>query len=182
MLIRYFPCANRCFDLCFSVALAGGSGICAQLWKYVFRPEGVIHAALDLLRSCPSCSEDDCYVGGCPACIQAGECMKFNDFLCKESAFMIGQHLLKRLEKTELYKTNMEENKGKRDPIENSDPDGRKRKSDSETSSSPRRRRRQRAMRVAKDIESAQRRQTVVGRPSWPMDGSDGPPRHQQEA
>jgi hypothetical protein len=58
---------------------------------------------------------------------------------------------------------------------------GRKRSSDLEAVS-PRRKRRQRALRVAKDIEGARRRQTVVGRPSWPMDQSDGPARYQQEA
>ena len=40
---------------------------------------------------------------------------------------------------------------------------------------SPRRKKRQKAMRAAKDIEKAHRRQMVVGRPSWPLDRSDGP-------
>jgi ATP-dependent helicase YprA (DUF1998 family) len=127
------------------MTLAGGSGVCAQLWRHIF---------------CPSCSNDNGYVGGCPACIQVGECLKFNDFLCRKSAFVIGDHLLKRLQKTDVYKTNI-------DCLD-------RKRSNCSQMSSPRRNRRQEALRAAKDLKSAQRRQTVVGRPSWPMDHSDG--------
>ena len=89
---------------------AGGSGITAQSWKFVFQPKGLIQAAVDLLECCSSCSEDRGYDGGCPACIQAGECIKFNDFLSKSSALIIGKILLKRMEQTELYKLNKKEN------------------------------------------------------------------------
>ncbi|KAG7355412.1 DEAD/DEAH box helicase domain protein [Nitzschia inconspicua] len=186
----YSPTRIAIFD-----SRAGGSGICAELWKFVFRPRGVLHAALELLEHCPSCSEDRGYVGGCPACIQAGECIKFNDFLCKRSALTIGRHLLKRMEQTELYQANMM--KKERDDADDNGREGkhgerRKRSGGSDclagslsssSSSSPRRKRRQRQLRAAKDhLEGAQRRQTVVGRPSWPMDPSgDGPSRYEQQ-
>jgi ATP-dependent helicase YprA (DUF1998 family) len=152
------------------VTLAGGSGVCAQLWRHVFRPNGVVHAALELLKFCPSCSGDHGYVGGCPACIQVGECIKFNDFLCRKSAFAIGDHLLKQLQKTEVYKTNMNEKYQRKDEVDCSN---NRKRSDCSEVLSPRRKRRQGALRAAKDIKSAQQRQTVVGRPSWPMDHSD---------
>jgi ATP-dependent helicase YprA (DUF1998 family) len=149
----------------------------------VFKPDGLLQAALDLLSSCPSCSDDRGYTGGCPACIQAGECIKFNDFLCKSSALKIGKHLLARMQKTELYKKNEKESKEELAGVSEA--------SDSETStcekkqrekdmSSPRRKKRQRAVRAAKDIERARQRQMVVGRPSWPLDRSNGP--HHQNA
>lgn len=153
---------------------AGGSGITAQLWKSVFQPKGLIHAAIDLLECCSSCLEDRGYDGGCPACIQAGECIKFNDFLSKSSALIIGKNLLERMEQTELYKLNEKEN----DTLESN---GEKQHVTKEITS-PRTRKRQRTMRAAKDIDPARQRQMVIGRPSWPMDRSDGPPQHQQEA
>lgn len=193
--VCFFHCL-KLSHLTISLPKAGGSGICAQLWKFVFQPNGVIHAALDLLESCPSCSDDRGYVGGCPACIQAGECIKFNDFLCKRSAYVIGTHLLKRMEQTELYKANViaaaaeSEKRSAEHQQQTDNPDNEKGKrrtmSNLEVEESPRRKRRQRAMRAAKDIEGAQRRQTVVGRPGWPMDhhhhSSEGPVgRHQQQ-
>ena len=87
-------------------ARAGGSGIVAQLWQHVFKPDGIIQAAIDLLDTCSSCSDDRGYTGGCPACIQVGECIKFNDFLCKKSALVIARHMLSRIESTDLYKKN----------------------------------------------------------------------------
>jgi hypothetical protein len=101
------------FQICgrFIIHVAGGSGITAQLWKFVFQPKGLIQAAIDLLECCSSCSDNQGYDGGCPACIQAGECIKFNDFLSKSSALIIiGKNLLKRMEQTEVYKLNKNEN------------------------------------------------------------------------
>ena len=160
---------------------AGGSGITAQLWKCVFIPGGLLEAAIDLLDSCPSCSEDVGYTGGCPACIQAGECIKFNDFLCKSSALIIAKHMLQRIQKTEIYKRN-ETNQMNESSVDDASvstmPTTKK---VTEYVASPRREKRKRAMRSAMDNNSARQRQLVIGRPSWPMDISDGTPRHQQE-
>jgi hypothetical protein len=190
-------------------ARAGGSGITAQLWKCIFAPKGVVEAALDLLESCPSCSEDRGYTGGCPACIQMGECIKFNEFLCNKSGVIIARHMLQRIQQTDQYKKaaaaaarqsvilaspNMDGQETD-DDGDNNNPDfspqlsspsrsNNKRPTLQEVSSiaSPRRKKRERAMRVAKDIDSARERQMVVGRPSWPTDRTDGPPQQQQGA
>lgn len=163
---------------------AGGSGITAQLWKTIFQPKGLVQAAIDLLGTCPSCSDDVGYTGGCPACIQAGECIKFNDFLCRSSALIIAKHMLQRMEKTELYKRNLKVHMQTDEEKSSSSTKeylGKKR-TNSETFSSPRREKRKRAMRAAMDIDVAKQRQLVIGRPSWPMDRSEGVPREQQEA
>jgi DEAD/DEAH box helicase domain-containing protein len=183
-------------------ARAGGSGICSQLWKHFFIPNGLVHAAIDLLESCASCNADPGYQGGCPACIQFGECIKFNDYLCKAKGLVIGKRLLERIQKTDLYRTNdcidaetctdnnVLVNEGKSleevQPSESSSPTAtpvRSRKRDeTEVSSSPRRSARATALRTAKNMASARDRQLVIGRPSWPMDRSDGPSRDQEIA
>jgi len=146
-----------------------------------------VQAAIDLLETCPSCADDAGYTGGCPACIQAGECIKFNDFLCKSSALIIARHMLQRLEKTELYKEKVNEMlnqasaEGSRADSEVS-PNYHKERKEKDLFGSPRREKRKRAMRAAMDIDPARPRQLVIGRPSWPMDRSDGAPRQQQEA
>ncbi|VEU36400.1 unnamed protein product [Pseudo-nitzschia multistriata] len=157
---------------------AGGSGITAQLWKSIFRPNGLVEAAIDLLESCPSCVDDAGYTGGCPACIQAGECIKFNDFLCRSSGLIIARHMLRRLEKTERYKLAMEEHA--ESDVEMVEDDRKKRK-ENRPFASPRREKRRRAMRAAMDIDATKPRQLVIGRPSWPMDCCDSIPRQQQE-
>ena len=165
---------------------AGGSGITAQLWKTIFKPKGMIQAAIDLLSACPSCSDDSGYTGGCPACIQVGECIKFNDFLCRKSALIIAKHMLQRMEKTELYQNNLKaelELEESSAASEDSDPlEGTKKRTGTDAFASPRREKRKRAMRAAMDIDVGKQRQLVIGRPSWPMDRSDGVPRQQQEA
>jgi DEAD/DEAH box helicase domain-containing protein len=166
----YNPTRVTIFD-----ARAGGSGICAQLWKTIFIPKGLVEAAIGLLEDCPSCSSDKGYEGGCPACLQAGECIKFNDFLCKSSGLIIAKHLLKRLKQTRLYEMNAG-SKLEGGPKEESFKVARQ--MDARDVTSPRRKARERAMRNAKDICSARNRQVVVGRPSWPMDPSHGP-RHE---
>ncbi|KAL3923965.1 MAG: hypothetical protein SGILL_001340, partial [Bacillariaceae sp.] len=115
-----------------------------------------------------------------------GECIKFNDFLCKSSAVKIGKHLLARMQKTQTYKLNekecQEKSAGSSGPRDSdlSMPKSEKTKREHGTEvTSPRRKKRRRAMRVAKNIENARQRQTVVGRPSWPMDRADGP-NHQE--
>jgi len=168
---------------------AGGSGITAQLWKHIFVPKGLVHAAIDLLQNCSSCSEDVGYTGGCPACIQAGECIKFNDFLCKSSALIIAKHMLLRIQKTEIYKKNVEDQLNDGSCVDDENVFGAetskaesttKKRKDIKYVASPRRDKRKRAMRVAMDIDSAKQRQLVIGRPSWPMDISDGTPRQLQ--
>lgn len=47
-------------------------------------------------------------------------------------------------------------------------------KSKESSFASPRREKRKRSMRAAMDIDTAKQRQLVIGRPSWPMDRSDG--------
>lgn len=166
----YNPTRVTIFD-----ARAGGSGICAQLWKTIFIPKGLVEAAIGLLEDCPSCSSDKGYEGGCPACLQAGECIKFNDFLCKSSGLIVAKHLLKRLKQTRLYKMNAGSKLEGGSKEESSKV---ARQMDARDVTSLRRKARERAMRNAKDICSARNRQIVVGRPSWPMDPSQGP-RHE---
>lgn len=162
--------------ICIFDARAGGSGICAQLWKSVFIEKGLIEAATNLLEDCPSCSDDRGYGGGCPACLQAGECSKFNDYLCRSSGLAIARNLLKRLKSTAAYAHNAESkcsfisNETSKLPRLDRSPD----------IASPRRKARERAMRSAKDMSKANQRQVVVGRPSWPMDRSDGQKRQQE--
>jgi DEAD/DEAH box helicase domain-containing protein len=168
----YQPTRVTIFD-----ARAGGSGICAQLWKSVFIPNGLVEAAMDLLEDCPSCSADKGYDGGCPACLQAGECIKFNDYLCKSSGLRIAKHLLKRLKETETYKRNAKEDESQKVIYAGDLIAGAGSQKEIKKVTSPRRKKRERAMRTAKDISSARSRQVVVGRPSWPMDQTDGPNR-----
>jgi ATP-dependent helicase YprA (DUF1998 family) len=172
-------------------ARAGGSGICSELWKHVFIPNGLVHSAIDLLESCASCNGDRGYHGGCPACIQFGECIKFNDFLCKTKGLLIAKRLLERIQKTDLYKANCNieaaepctgneiegESLKEVQPSESSSPATavKSRTRDETDLSSPRRIARAKALRTAKNMASARDRQLVIGRPSWPMDRSNGP-------
>ena len=168
----YGPTRVTIFD-----ARAGGSGICAQLWKSVFIPNGILEAALGLLEECPSCSDDANYDGGCPACLQAGECIKFNDFLSKSSGLVIAKHMLSRLKETDAYKQNERETNSQEEACRDESDSSSKfaRITTVKDVSSPRRKKRERAMRNAQDISSARDRQVVVGRPSWPMDRSNCP-------
>mmetsp|Transcript_34013 Transcript_34013/g.82469 ORF Transcript_34013/g.82469 Transcript_34013/m.82469 type:complete len:1203 (+) Transcript_34013:185-3793(+) len=172
----YHPTRLSIFD-----ARPGGSGICAQLWKSVFIENGLIEAAINLMESCSSCSNDHGYSGGCPACLQAGECIKFNDFLCKTSGIIVGKHLLKRLKQTDVYLHNMKKKAEADADADTETPQKLARTSGSPDIASPRRKARERAMRSAKDISGASQRQTVIGRPSWPMDRSEGSSRQENE-
>ena len=165
----YHPTRVTIFD-----ARAGGSGVCAQLWKSVFIPNGLVVAAIDLLQACPSCSVDLGYGGGCPACIHAGECIKFNDYLCKWSGLIIANHLLRRIKRTDQYKKNAMELQGRENEEKREDKPLEKvaRTIDAGDVSSPRRKAREKAMKNAKDISSSRERLVVVGRVSWPMDRS----------
>lgn len=167
--------------LCIFDARAGGSGICAQLWKFLFIDNGIIEAAINLMENCSSCSDDKGYNGGCPACLQAGECIKFNDYLCKPSGLTVAKHLLKRLKQTDAYLHNKQNNEVTEDVVNPETPQKLTRTSTSPDIGSPRRKARERALRSAKDISKAGQRQVVVGRPSWPMDRSDGTSRQENE-
>ena len=154
--------------ICIFDARAGGSGICAQLWKCIFVENGIVEKAIELLETCPSCSLDSGYKGGCPACLQAGECIKFNDFLDRVSGLKIAKHLLSRLKQTSVYEDAKEE-----DTAASSSALANKKVpklQDSSDITSPRRKAREKAMRSAMDIPKANQRQVVIGRPSWPME------------
>jgi ATP-dependent helicase YprA (DUF1998 family) len=113
------------------------------------------------------CSSDAGYDSGCPACIHAPQCLKFNMYLSRSTALVIGRRMLNRLQSTELYKSNageVEENVASREAGTKSSP------SDIGT---PRRKARSKAMAHAKEMRSARDRQFVVGRPSWPMDSGN---------
>jgi len=183
----YGPTRVTLFD-----SRAGGSGICAQLWKCVFIPNGVLEKALELLLECPSCSDDRGYDGGCPACLHAGECIKFNDYLSKSSGIVIANHMIRRIQETDIYKAKVTELKTNEDHCTMDEDMNKNLSSDVDQNdiegmttsrarsprimidiSSPRRKHRERAMRLAQDrVSSTRDRQVLVGRPSWPMDRS----------
>lgn len=159
---KSFGCSRvMLFDL-----RAGGDGTCNQLWKYIFMPDGLLDAALDLLQNCPSCSLQSDYQGGCPACIQAGQCLKFNQDLSRSAGMVIARRMLDRIRTTDLFKKNSEL-VGRKE--ESGDIERPKRKAEQMTS--PRRKARAAALRNAKNLKSARQRDVVVGRPSWPLDG-----------
>ena len=133
---------------------AGGSGTCAELWKSLFVPNGLLERAIDLLASCSSCSQHDNDLG-CPACLQSGGCVKFNQDLSRSAALIIGRRMLKRLQRSEMYKRNVEATKSP---------------ATGEEQNTPRKKRRTQGMRRAKEMISAKERLFVVGRPNWPGD------------
>jgi DEAD/DEAH box helicase domain-containing protein len=59
----------------------GGVGLCERLFESV---TGWIHAALQLLTTCP-CET------GCPACLLSSRCESFNDVLNKGEAIRLQQ-------------------------------------------------------------------------------------------
>jgi hypothetical protein len=85
--------------------------------------------------------------------------------------------LLKRLKETETYKRNAKEDESQKVIYAGDLIAGARSQKEIKKVTSPRRKKRERAMRTAKDISSARSRQVVVGRPSWPMDQTDGPNR-----
>lgn len=152
---------------------AGGAGTTAQLWKCLFQPNSLLEAAIELLTSCPSCQQDHesyGYDGGCPACLQSGNCLKFNHHLSRSAALIIATRLLSRLKTTELYARNVEEKKDSNDAMLLSP----SRLEGAVEPVSPRKAARDKAVCEAKDLRSARERQVVVGRSTWPLDNSDG--------
>jgi DEAD/DEAH box helicase domain-containing protein len=140
---------------------AGGSGSCERLWKHFFVYENnVLQAALNLLRNCESCNDDEGYEGGCPACLHASQCSKFNMNLSRSAAIVVGQRMLDRIKRTTLYRINekawLETKQLPPSPSRNL---------------TPRRKAQRQAMKNAKEMRGARDRQFVVGRPSWPEGG-----------
>ncbi|CAB9498630.1 dependent helicase HRQ1 [Seminavis robusta] len=150
---------------------AGGSGTCAELWKSMFIPNGLLESAVELLESCPSCQQDNNDLG-CPACLQSGECVKFNAFLSRSAGLCIGKRMLQRLKQSDRYKANVKASE--------EEPETRERPTNDD--GTPRKKRRTQALRHAKDLDSARGRLFVVGRPSWPTDQDNMPGNRQENA
>ena len=140
---------------------AGGSGCVQRLWQSFFQANGILESAVDLLKTCSSCTSDSHYDGGCPACLHASQCSKFNTHLSRSAAIVIGERMIDRIKETVLYK-------GFNDRINYTD-NASFDKNGLDTT--PRREARQKAMRKAKEMQSSRDRQFVVARPSWPLDG-----------
>jgi DEAD/DEAH box helicase domain-containing protein len=141
---------------------AGGSGGVQRLWECFFREsDNILEVAIDLLKNCSSCLSDPNYDGGCPACIHASQCLKFNAHLSRSAAIAIGERMLERIKTTDLYKSTVELD---------SKVDFKKGEARPGVDTTPRRRARQNAMRQAKELHSARDRQFVVGRVTWPLD------------
>jgi ATP-dependent helicase YprA (DUF1998 family) len=128
---------------------AGGSGACRRLWDSLFQQASILEAAIDLLDSCSTCSSDEAYDGGCPACLQSSNCLIFNLHLSRSAGAIVGQHLLERIKTTEKYRLIASHQAAEE--------------------LTPRRHARRRALGRAKEMHAARHRQFVVGRPSWPL-------------
>ena len=180
----FVPCASsdldcdhksfRCSRIMLFDLRAGGAGTAAHLWKFLFMPDGLLHAALDLLQNCPSCSLHSDYQGGCPACIQSGHCLKFNQYLSRTAGAFIARRMLGRIKETALYRKNCEIHGRKEYSVDDSvllaESEIERTNSRAMEIPSPRRKARATALRDAKKLKSARERQIVVGRPSWPLD------------
>jgi ATP-dependent helicase YprA (DUF1998 family) len=148
----YHPTRITIFD-----ERAGGSGCVERIWKCFFQPENILEEAINLLEECSLCCSDSSYDGGCPACIHASNCLKFNMHMSRSAAIIIGKNMLRRIRETQIYQdyTSLEQ-EGRKASLEND--------------TTPRRKSRNKAMKEAKEMHSARQRQYVVGRPSWPLD------------
>eukprot|EP00978_Attheya_sp_CCMP212_P002322 scaffold4800_cov47-Attheya_sp.AAC.2 len=175
-------CDHSCIDctriLLFDVR-AGGSGTAAMLWKYLFLPNGLLDAAIDLLDECPSCQVEKSYGGGCPACLHSGQCIKFNEHLSKSAGSVIAKRMLQRLKQSKLYQSanqGLVKNGAYSDyddgpPVPSSPSRQSKCKyNEQKTPTTPRTNSREENLRDAKHLKSARDRQIVVGRTPWPLD------------
>jgi ATP-dependent helicase YprA (DUF1998 family) len=149
---------------------AGGSGSSERLWKSLFYPNSILEAAVELLEECSSCCWESGYDGGCPACLHASNCIKFNMHLSRSAGAVIGKRIIQRIQETDLYKqfanAASDEASAKGD-------EGQPHSTQSEKPITPRRKARSKALQSAKEMRSARDRQFVVGRPSWPLDGDE---------
>ena len=149
---------------------AGGAGITSRLWRNFFLPTGgILSSAIELLEHCSTCSDTSGFKGGCPGCIQSVPCINFNEDLSRPAGLRIARRLLKRIEQTDLYLENVNEAAEEKARNATCTPE-RQEKRTKVVSETPRRLSRKRALEHAKDLESAKRRGSVVGRPSWPAD------------
>lgn len=138
---------------------AGGSGCVRRLWDAFFEPHNIVEEAIKLLKQCSYCSTDSSYDGGCPGCIQAHNCLKFNMNLSRSAAIVVGERMLERIKGTETYQMNLKKAEQAAKPTG--------------SDSTPRRVARQKKLRRAKEIPLTER-SFVVGRKSWPMDTEHG--------
>lgn len=176
-------CDHNSFD-CTRVVIfdnrAGGSGNCAQLFKHLFVPDGLLEAAIDLMESCSQCRGERNYDGGCPACLHFGQCLKFNQDLNRTAAIHIGRRVLKRIQGTERYKANERQLDQENKDQEQNDAGGHEiplspdRRRNVNNVSSPRRNARAKALRFAMEVKPTKEREVILGRPSWPTDGQNG--------
>ena len=179
----FVPCASSDIDCdhskqeCTRVMLfdsrAGGAGITSRLWKHFFRPNGMLSSAIELLTHCSTCSDDSGFKGGCPGCLQSVPCVNFHEDLSRTAGLYIARRLLKRVEKTDLYRSNAQQaeiqTSGSIQPS-TCMPSTPEKSAIGNNSDTPRRTARKRALRFARDLESAKKRSVVVGRPTWPAD------------
>lgn len=136
---------------------AGGSGSVATLWKWFFNPHNILQAALDLLQNCSSCQIGTDYDGGCPACLHAANCMKFNLNMSRSAAIVIAKRTLQIIRRTEMY----QQAAGHDVHVQAQE--------NTTNDTTPRRKRRNRSLQKAKEMHGARERQFVIGRPSWPL-------------
>jgi ATP-dependent helicase YprA (DUF1998 family) len=150
------------FDEC-----AGGSGCVARLWNCFFSPaSNILEAAIELLEECSFCRIERGYDGGCPACLHASNCNKFNMHLSRSAAIVIGKRTLERIKATDLYQQKLKDSLAYESKEQNSS-DSMK---ESANDTTPRKKSRNLAMRNAKEMHNARKRQFVIGRPTWPLD------------
>jgi DEAD/DEAH box helicase domain-containing protein len=78
---------------------AGGSGITAQLYDFIF---DALKASVELLEECTSCYSGKDYDGGCPACLHSIPCDNFHQDLSRRAGINVGKHLIRKLETSSL--------------------------------------------------------------------------------
>jgi ATP-dependent helicase YprA (DUF1998 family) len=141
---------------------AGGSGSVARLWKAFFsQSNNIVLAALNLLQGCASCQIEEMYDGGCPACLHAANCMRFNLNMSRSAAIVIAKRTLQMIKQTELYQQSVDGIAIVSSTVSS--------QQTTEIDTTPRRKSRNRALQRAKEMNGASERQFVIGRPSWPL-------------
>ena len=149
---------------------AGGSGLCAELFKHIFVPDGILETAIDLMENCAYCRGMVGYEGGCPSCLHFGHCLNFNQDLNRAAAIQVGKRLLARVKNSALFKMNSRVLSMAHQVDGNqSFKHGRKRlHREDQDVVSPRRKSRDTALRHAKEVAPTKQRSVVMGRACWP--------------
>jgi DEAD/DEAH box helicase domain-containing protein len=150
----------------------GGLGICAQLWKSLFAPKGLLDFAIELLEHCTTCSGDTSYNGGCPACLQSVKCLNFNHHLSKQAGLVVAKRMRQRLDESGLFTYDATSTSSAL--CTSPDRATTSFKRGTSNANTPRRKARAKALDIAKDIQTARDRSIVVGRPAWPLDDERG--------